>query len=69
MPVVTVSSKYQVVIPKDIREKARIRPGEKLEVLSFDDRIELVRLRPMRKMRGYLKGLDPTFVREEDDRE
>jgi len=68
MPVVTVSSKYQVVIPKEIREKARIRPGEKLEMITFDDRIELVRVRPMRKMRGRLKGLDATFIREEDDR-
>ncbi len=68
MDTVTVSSKYQVVIPKAVREKSRIRPGERLQVLSFDDRIELVRIRPMRQMRGFLKGLDPAFVREEDDR-
>ena len=68
MDAVTVSPKFQVVIPKAVRERARIIPGEKLQVLSFDDRIELVRTRPMRKMRGFLRGLDPTFVREEDDR-
>jgi AbrB family looped-hinge helix DNA binding protein len=68
MPVVTVSSKFQVVIPKEIRERAGIRPGEKLEMLSIGDRIELVRVRPMREIRGYLKGRDSTFVREEDDR-
>jgi AbrB family looped-hinge helix DNA binding protein len=68
MDAVTVSPKYQVVIPKAVRDRAHITPGEKLQVLSFDDRIELVRTRPMRKMRGFLKGLDATFVREEGDR-
>ena len=68
MNAVTVSPKYQVVIPKAVRERSGITPGEKLQILSFDDRIELVRTRPMRKMRGFLQGLDPTFVREEDDR-
>lgn len=68
MNAVTVSPKYQVVIPKAVRERAHIMPGEKLQVLSFDDRIELVRVRPMFKMRGFLRGLDSTFVREEDDR-
>lgn len=68
MNAVTVSPKYQVVIPKAVRERAHIIPGEKLQVLSFDDRIELVRSRPMRKMRGFLHGLDSTFVREKDDR-
>ncbi len=68
MDAVTVSPKYQVVIPKAVRERMRIVPGEKLQVLSFDDRIELVRIRPMRTMRGFLRGLDPTFVRDADDR-
>ena len=68
MNAVTVSPKYQVVIPRAVRERAHITPGEKLQVLSFDDRIELIRTRPMRKMRGFLRGLDSTFVREENDR-
>jgi AbrB family looped-hinge helix DNA binding protein len=68
MSAVTVSPKYQVVIPKVIRERAGISPGDTLQVLSFDDRIELVRTRPMRDMRGFLRGLDPSFVREEEDR-
>ena len=68
MDAVTVSPKYQVVIPKAVRERTHIRPGEKLQVLSFDDRIELVRTHPMRKMRGFLSGLDATFTREEEDR-
>lgn len=68
MNAVTVSPKYQVVIPKAIRERMGISPGEKLQILSFDDRIELVRTRRMRDMRGFLRGLDPSFVRDEDDR-
>lgn len=68
MDAVTVSPKYQVVIPKAVRERTHIRPGEKLQVLSFDDRIELVRTHAMRKMRGFLSGMDATFVRDEKDR-
>jgi len=68
MKAVTVSPKYQVVIPKEVRERMNIRPGEKLQVLCFDNRIELVRIFPMREMRGFLKGLDLTFEREKDDR-
>lgn len=68
MSSVTVSPKYQVVIPKKVREKIRVKPGDKFQVLSFDDRIELVRTRPLRKMRGFLRGLDSTFIREENDR-
>lgn len=68
MNAVTVSPKYQVVIPKAVREKAGIQVGDKLQVLSFDDRIELIRIQPMHKMRGFLHGLDATFIRDEDDR-
>jgi AbrB family looped-hinge helix DNA binding protein len=68
METVTVSPKYQVVIPRVVREKMQIRPGERLEVISFDDRIELVPIRPMHEMKGFLKGLDPTFERDEDER-
>ncbi len=68
MDTVKVSPKYQVVIPRRIRERMGLHPGEKLQVISFDDRIELVPLRPMRSIKGFLKGLDPTFERERDDR-
>ncbi len=68
MEAVTVSPKYQVVIPRSVRERVRIRVGERLQVISFDDRIELVPIRPMRSMRGFLKGLNSRFVRDEDDR-
>ena len=64
---VTVSPKFQVVIPRAVRERLRIVAGQKLQVITIGDRIELVPIRPMKSMRGFLKGLDPTFVREEDD--
>jgi AbrB family looped-hinge helix DNA binding protein len=57
-----------VVIPKDVREKTHIRPGEKLQILCFDDRIELVRTHVMHTMRGFLSGMDATFIRDEQDR-
>ena len=66
MSTVTVSPKYQVVIPKNVRERMKIRPGEKLEVFDFDGRIELIRPLPMRELRGFLKGIDTDVPREED---
>ena len=68
MDTVTVSPKYQVVIPLAVRERSRIRAGERLQVISFDDRIELIPVRPMRSMRGFLKGLDARFERDEKER-
>lgn len=68
MDIVTLSPKFQVVIPRRVRERMRLHPGEKLQVISFTDRIELIPLRPISEMRGFLKGLDPTFEREKEDR-
>ena len=68
MDTVTVSPKYQVVIPLSVRQRAHIRVGERLQVISFDDRIELIPVRPMRSMRGFLKGFDARLERDEADR-
>lgn len=68
MDAVTVSSKYQVVIPKSVRDKTNIRPGERLQVICFDGRIEMIRIQPIQQMRGFLNGYDASFVRDEDDR-
>ncbi|MEK7270650.1 MAG: AbrB/MazE/SpoVT family DNA-binding domain-containing protein [Planctomycetota bacterium] len=68
MSAVTVSPKYQVVIPRDVREAMGIRPGQKVEVFHFDGRIEIVPVLPMRKMRGMFKGIDSTVERDEEDR-
>jgi len=68
MDTVTVSPKYQVVIPRQVRERMRITPGEQMQVIGFDNRIELVLLRPMRSMRGFLRKFDRSFKREKEDR-
>jgi len=63
---VTVSPKFQVVIPKEIREQLRLKPGQKLQAMAYDGRIELIPVRSAREMRGAFKGLNPNFEREGD---
>ena len=63
---ITVSSKYQIVIPKDVQERLKIRPGQKVEAFVIGDRIELVPVKPASKMRGFLEGMDLNFEREPD---
>lgn len=67
MTSVTVSPKYQVVIPKEVRESMGIVSGQKIQVLTYRNRIELIPIKPMKDMRGFLKGID-TNVEREDDR-
>ena len=62
---VTVSPKFQVVIPKAVHEGLDIRPGQKLEVLQFSDRIEFILLQSIKEMRGFLKGIDTDIRRDE----
>ena len=66
MGTVTISPKFQVVIPKAIREKLNLSPGQKVQAIAYDDRIELIPLRPMKEMRGFLKGIATTVEREDD---
>lgn len=66
MQTVTVSPKFQVVIPSKVRASLDIQSGEKLEVISYNGRIELVPVREMASMRGFLKGIDTTVDREAD---
>ena len=68
MDSVKLSPKYQIVIPKRIRENMSLKPGERFEIISFEDCIELIPIRPMKSMKGFLKGLDPSLVRDESDR-
>ena len=63
---VTVSPKFQLVIPLAIREALGIRPGQKIQAIQYQDRIELIPVRPMRKARGMLKGIDTSVPREAD---
>ncbi len=67
MTAVTVSPKYQIVIPKKVRESMGIYSGQKIQVLTYQNRIELIPIKPMKKMRGFLKGID-TNVRRDKDR-
>jgi AbrB family looped-hinge helix DNA binding protein len=66
MDSVIVSPKYQVVIPKRIRESLGLRPGQKMQAVQYGDRIELVPMLPVSEMRGFLRGMDNDFVRETD---
>jgi AbrB family looped-hinge helix DNA binding protein len=66
MTSVTVSPKYQVVIPKEVRDSMGIVSGQKLQILTYQNRIELIPIRPMKKMRGFLKGIDTSVKRDKD---
>ncbi len=66
MHTVTVSPKFQVVIPKIIREALRLRPGQKMKVIEYDGRIELIPDRDISELKGFLKGINSEFVREDD---
>lgn len=66
MTSVTVSPKYQIVIPKEIRESMGIVSGQKVQITSYQGRIEVIPLKPIKEMRGFLKGIDTTVFREED---
>ncbi len=66
MEKVTVSPKYQVVIPRSVRESLGLKPGVKIEVLQYENRIELIPLKPLKRMRGFLKGIETTVKREKD---
>jgi AbrB family looped-hinge helix DNA binding protein len=68
MKAVKVSPKYQVVIPREIRETMDIRPGTKVQILLYENRIELIPVRDPARMRGFVKGIDTTVDREEDSR-
>jgi len=66
MQTVTVSPKYQIVIPKTIRETMRLRPGQKLKVIEYEGRIELIPDKDISELKGFLKGMNTDFEREED---
>ena len=66
MQTVTVSPKYQVVIPKVIREAMQLRPGQKLKIIEYDGRIELIPDKDIAELKGFLKGIKTDFDREDD---
>lgn len=66
MTAVTVSPKFQVVIPKDVRESMGIISGQKIQMLTFRNRIELIPIKPIKQLKGYLKGINTNIKREKD---
>jgi AbrB family looped-hinge helix DNA binding protein len=63
-----VSSKYQVVIPKDVRARTDVRPGQEFQVVTKGGVISLVPDKPVSAMRGFLRGIRTTGFREKKDR-
>jgi len=68
MPQTVVSSKYQIVIPKEVREKIALEKGQKLQVVVRNGVITLVPDRPLSELRGFVKGIDDAGLRDEEDR-
>ena len=66
MDTVTVSPKFQVVIPKEIRKRLGLLPGQKIQLVVYGNRIELIPVMPIKRMRGFLKGIDTRVPREGD---
>ena len=66
MQAVTVSPKYQIVIPRPVRDNLHLHPGQKIQVVEFDGRIELIPERDIEELRGFLKGINTDFEREAD---
>jgi AbrB family looped-hinge helix DNA binding protein len=66
MKAVTVSPKFQIVIPRDLRKSMDIQPGTKVQMLQYENRIELIPLKSPRSLRGFLKGIDTNVEREMD---
>ena len=68
MATTTVSPKYQVVIPKEVREKLHLKSGQKMSVVTKGGIIYFVPEKPLESFRGFLRGIDTKDIREEDDR-
>ena len=66
MESLTISPKFQVVIPKSIRNSLNLVPGQKVQAVLYDNRVELIPVLPMKRMRGFLKGIDTSIEREND---
>ncbi|MBI4468225.1 MAG: AbrB/MazE/SpoVT family DNA-binding domain-containing protein [Acidobacteria bacterium] len=66
MEIVTISPKFQVVIPRAIREALGLEPGQKVQAVQYENRIEFIPLKPIKSMRGFLAGIDTSVPREKD---
>lgn len=68
MNTVTVSSKFQVVIPQEVRKLLQVKPGQKMHILAYDNQLILIPVRPIKQSRGSLKGINTDIPRDEEDR-
>lgn len=68
MEIITVSPKYQVVIPKKIRERLGLKQGQKMHVITYNNQVVLIPIRPIQEARGSLPGLETNVERDEVDR-
>lgn len=68
MDTATISSKYQVVIPRAIRKKWNVKPGQKVRFIIYGNRLEIVPVRDIKSARGFLKGMSSNIDRDEEDR-
>ena len=66
MEAVKISPKYQVVIPKKLRKALNLIPGQQVQMIAFEDRIEMIPIRKLSEMKGFLKGIDTAVERERD---
>ncbi|MGD0662571.1 MAG: AbrB/MazE/SpoVT family DNA-binding domain-containing protein [Syntrophorhabdales bacterium] len=66
MEAAKISPKYQVVIPKRLRDALKLSPGQKVQMIMYGNRIEMIPLKELSEMRGFLKGIDATVTREPD---
>lgn len=68
MQTIIISPKYQIVIPKEVREAMHLTPGEKLHIFHYQNRLEIIPVKNIKKMRGFLKGINTEIERDRDDR-
>ena len=68
METVTISSKYQMVIPRAIRERWGIQPGQKVRLVLYENRLEVIPVKDIKDARGFLKGMSTEIERDEEDR-
>lgn len=66
MEIVEISPEFQIVIPESIRESLCLRPGQRFQAIQYENRIELILVKPIQEARGFLKGIDTTIKRESD---
>jgi AbrB family looped-hinge helix DNA binding protein len=66
MDTVTVSDDFQIEIPREARESLGIQPGQRIQVLLYNNRLEFIPVKPITQMRGFLEGIDTTVEREND---